>query len=129
MKGSWKLRPRRALKRSEAWACLTANLALAGSGSLAAGYAVGYWQMAAVFLAMILTIITSIPMIQWMLAGGAAAQSRMDDPLQYMSAVWLHARWPLATIALYVAAILWALTTSLTILARAPKSDLPPRIV
>jgi hypothetical protein len=129
MKGSFKLRPRRALSRAEAWACFTANLAVAGSGSLAAGYAIGYWQMAAVFLAMILSLVTSIPMIQWWLSGAASAQSALDDPLQNLLKVWLHVRWPLASIGLYVAAVLWALTTSLTILAHAAKDKVPPRIV
>lgn len=129
MKGSFKLRPRRALSRAEAWACFTANLAVAGSGSLATGYAIGYWQMAAVFLAMILSLVTSIPMIQWWLSGAASAQSALDDPLQNLLKVWLHVRWPLASIGLYVAAVLWALTTSLTILAHAAKDKVPPRIV
>jgi hypothetical protein len=128
MKGSWKLRPRRALNRSQAWACFSANLALPGSGSLAAGYAIGYGQMAAAFLAMILTFITSIPMIQWMLSGGASP-SNMDESFQHMLDVWLHVRWPLASILLFAVSVLWSLATSLTILARAPKSDVPPRIV
>jgi hypothetical protein len=129
MKGSLKLRPRRALSRSEAWACFTANWAMAGSGSLAAGYAVGYWQMAAAFLAMILTFVTAIPMIQWgipmmrqMFSGAANAQPSLEE-------VWRYVHWPLASIGLYVAVVLWALTTSLIILARNPKDRVPPRIV
>jgi uncharacterized membrane protein len=130
MKGSLKLRPRRVLNRAEAWGCFTANLAVAGSGSLAAGYAVGYWQMAAVFLAMILTFVTSIPMLQWKLSGAAAvSQAAMDDPSKQLLDLWLHARWPLASIGLYVAAVLWALTTSLTILTHAANDRVPPRIV
>jgi len=130
MKGSLKLRPRRALSRAEAWGCFTANLAVAGSGSLAAGYAIGYWQIAAVFLAMILTCVTSIPMLQWKLSGAAAAsQAALDDPSQQLLDLWLHARWPLASMGLYVVAVLWALTTSLTILSDASKDKVPPRIV
>jgi hypothetical protein len=129
MKGSLKLRPRRALSRSEAWACFSANLALAGSGSLAAGYAIGYWQMAAVFLAMILSLLTAIPMLQWgipmvhqVLSGAADAQPSLGE-------VWRYLHWPLASIALYVVSMLWAMATSLTILARTPKSGVPPRII
>jgi hypothetical protein len=128
MKGSFKLRPRRALTRSEAWACFSANLALAGSGSLAAGRAVGYAQMAAVFLAMILTFVTGLPFMLWMLSGGGASQSPLDDPFQHLWDVWIHARWPLASIGLYAASMLWALMTSLSILAEAPKEAVPPRI-
>jgi hypothetical protein len=129
VKGSLTLRPRRALTRKEAWACFTANLALAGSGSLAAGRAVGYAQMATVFLAMILTFVTAIPMFQWALSGGlVSSPSSSDDPFQSMSDLWLHVRWPLASMCLYLAAILWAMTTSLAILANAPKEAVPPRI-
>jgi hypothetical protein len=129
VKGSFKLRPRRVLTRSEAWACFSANLALAGSGSLAAGRAVGYAQLAAVFLAMILTFVTAIPFIQWMLSGGlAASQSAFSDPFQNLSDLWFHARWPMASIGLYAASVFWATLTSLAILAEAPKAGVPPRI-
>jgi len=122
MKGSLKLRPRRALTRAEAWACFTANLALPGSGSLAAGYAIGYGQMTAAFLAEILTCVTGIPMIKWVLSGAAASQMSLGD-------LWLYAHWPVACIGLFAAAVLWALTTSLTVLAHASKDGVPPRIV
>jgi hypothetical protein len=131
VKGSWKLRSRGALSRSDAWACFTANLALPGSGSLAAGRAVGYGQMAVSFLGLILSLVTAIPMFQWALSGGlAASQSPLEDPFQGLSELWLHVRWPLAGIGLVAAALLWALTTSLAILAAAPKNDLkiPPPI-
>lgn len=127
MKGSLKLGSKRVLTRKEAWACVTANLALAGSGSLAAGRAVGYAQIAAVFLAMIMTFVTAIPMFQWVASGGyAAAQSSPGfEPLLQL---WPHVRWPLACIGLYVLCILWAMTTSLSILAKAAKEGVPPRI-
>ena len=128
MKGSLKLRPKRVLTRKEAWACFSANIALAGSGSLAAGRAVGYAQMAAVFLAMIMTLVTGIPFIQWRLSGGGVSHSPMDDPFQGMEDVWLHARWPLASIGLYAVSVFWSLTTSLSILASSTKNGVPPRI-
>jgi hypothetical protein len=129
MKGSLKLRARRSLSRAESWACFTANLALAGSGSLAAGYAVGYWQMATVFLAMTSTVVTSIPLLQWKLSGVGASPAAMDDASQQLLELWLHVRWPLASIGLYVVALLWALTTSVSILTHATKDKVPPRIV
>jgi hypothetical protein len=129
VKGSFKLHARRQLNRSEAWACFTANLALPGSGSLAAGRGIGYLQMAAAFAGMILTIVTAIPMFQWVASGGGTPSPQsMDDPIQAMTDLWIHARGPLAGIGLFAASILWALVTSLAILAGAPKQGGPPKI-
>jgi len=129
VKGSLKLRPRRVLSRAEAWACFYANLALPGSGSLAAGRAVGYWQVAASFLAFGLSVVTAIPMLQWALSGGAAAvQSPLGDPFEQLAEVWHHARWPMAGFGLFVASIFWATMTSMAILAESPKESVPPRI-
>jgi hypothetical protein len=129
MKGLLKLRSRRVLTRKEAWACFSANLALAGSGSLAAGRAVGYAQLAAVFLAMILTFVSAIPMFQWAASGGlAASQSSSGDGFQPLLDLWPHVQWPLASIGLYVLCVLWAMATSLSILAASPKESVPPRI-
>jgi hypothetical protein len=128
MKGSLKLRSRRALNRAEAWGCFTANLAVPGSGSLAAGYAIGYAQMTAAFLAEFLTCLTGIPMIRW----GIPIMQRVlsgADPSAYFLELWRHMRWPVACIGLFVLSMLWAMTTSLTILAHAPKDGVPPRIV
>jgi hypothetical protein len=130
VKGSLKLGPRRVLTRGEAWACFYANLALPGSGSLAAGRAVGYWQMAAAFLAVAFSVLTSIPMFQWALSGGAVAvQSPSGDPFEQLAEVWHHARWPMAGFGLFVASIFWAIMTSMAILAKAPKEAVPPRIM
>ena len=129
MKGSLKLRPKRVLNRKEAWACFSANLALPGSGSLAAGCAVGYWQLAATILALILTLVTAIPMIQWAMSGGlAASQSPLSDPFEQLAETWHHARWPIGGMALFAGSILWATMTSLSVLAKAPKEGVPPRI-
>jgi hypothetical protein len=127
MKGSWKLRPKRALNRKEAWACFSANIALAGSGSLAAGRPVGYAQMAGAFLAMIMTFVTAIPMYRWVASGGFAAAQASPD-LEPLLELWPHVRWPLASIGLYLFCILWAMTTSIAILANASKDGVPPKI-
>jgi hypothetical protein len=123
MKGSLKLRPRRVLTRKEAWACFSANLALPGSGSLAAGRAVGYWQLGAAFLSMILTFAAAIPMYQW-----SASRTPLDDQFEQFADTWQHVRWPLATICLFAGTIFWAMLTSLSILAKATKEGVPPRI-
>ena len=127
MKGSLKLRPGRVLSRKEAWACFSANLALPGSGSLAAGRAVGYAQLAAAFASMVFTAVASIPMIQWALSGGLT-QAPLDDPSQNFLNLWIHVRWPLASICFFAAVIFWATMTSRDILAKAPKEDVPPII-
>jgi hypothetical protein len=130
VKGSLKLRPRRVLNRKEAWACFTANLAIPGSGSLAAGRAIGYWQMALAFVALGLTLLAAIPMLRWALTGGmAASQSPLGDPSENLAELWVHVRWPMAGMCLFLASISWATMTSLAILGNAPKEGVPPRIV
>jgi hypothetical protein len=126
MKLSLTLRPRRALTRAEAWGCFTANLALPGAGSLAAGRAVGYGQMTAAFLGLFVSAATAIPMFQWGMSHGF--QLPADDPLASLQDYWLHVRWPLAGVCIFAVAFLWAMTTSLAILAGAPKGTTPPRI-
>jgi hypothetical protein len=128
MKGSLKLRPRRVLNRAEAWGCFTANLAVPGSGSLAAGYPIGYVQMVTAFLAEFLTCLTGISMIQWGIPMVQRVLSGSDASVN-LPEMWIHTRWPLACIGLFVLSVLWAMTTSLTILAHAAKDRVPPRIV
>jgi len=128
MKLSLTLRPRRALTRAEAWGCLTANLALPGAGSLAAGRVAGYGQMALAFLGLIVTMVTVIPMFQYALSHGGGFQTSEMDSIEYARGLWRHALWPLAGFGMFVVAILWALATSLALLAAAPKDNAPPRI-
>ncbi|HEY3863661.1 MAG TPA: hypothetical protein VGO59_17435 [Verrucomicrobiae bacterium] len=129
MKGSLKLRSRRPLTRSEAWACFTANLALPGSGSLAAGRAVGYAQLAAAFGSLIFTMAASIPMIKMVLSGGLGAlQSPTGDPFQQMGETWHYVHWPLAGMVLFAGSTLWAMSTSMAVLSKTPKDGVPPRI-
>jgi hypothetical protein len=107
---------------------LTANLALPGAGSLAAGRAVGYGQMACAFLGLIVTLVTGIPMFQWALSILRNSQSSMNEPFENLLELWRHACWPLAGIGLFVVAILWAMATSRALLAGAPKETRPPLI-
>jgi hypothetical protein len=127
MKISLTLRPRRALQRAEAWACLTANLALPGAGSLAAGRKVGYVQMTLAFLGEAVSVVTGIPMIQWGMANWGRS-SPADDPLAQLSDRWQHARWPLLGLGIFLTGFLWSAATGLALLASAPKNDVPPRI-
>jgi hypothetical protein len=127
MKISLTLRPRRALQRSEAWACLSANLALPGAGSLAAGRKVGYAQMALSFLGLAVSVVAGIPMIEWGLANWDRLM-QPDDSLTTLMELWQHLRWPLAGTGVFLAGFLWAVATGLNLLASAPKDAVPPRI-
>jgi hypothetical protein len=128
MKYSLTLGSRRALNRSEARACLAANLALPGAGSLAAGRAIGYLQMIMAFAGLIVSVLTGIPMIEWALSNWSRLSDPLSDPSGVLLDLWQHARWPLAGIGLYAIGILWAVATSLKLLAQAPGEGVPPRI-
>ncbi len=131
MKISLTLRPRRTLQRSEAWACFSANLALPGAGSLAAGRKVGYAQMAVAFAGLVLSVVSGIPMIQWALAnwGRIMQPSPADDPLALVLELWQHLFWPLVGIAVFLSGFLWAAATGWRLVSNAPKDAVPPRIV
>jgi hypothetical protein len=128
MKYSLTLRPRRALTRPEARACLAANIALPGAGSLAAGRPIGYAQMAAAFAGLIISLVTGIPMIEWSLSNWGRMTDPTGDPTGMLLDLWLHARWPLVGIGVFVIGMLWAAVTGLQLLAQAPSDGVPPRI-
>jgi hypothetical protein len=128
MKLSLRLRPRRTLTRSEAWGCFTANLALPGAGSLAAGRAVGYWQMAVALMGVAVTLLTTVSMFHWAMSRGGGSPASMDDPIENLLDLWQHVRWPLAGIGMFAVALLWAMATSRAILASVPKDTAPPPI-
>jgi len=115
--------------RTEAWACLTANLALPGAGSLAAGKSVGYWQLALAGIGLILSIVTGIHMMDWMLGNWTRVNQPDADPFQTLSIVWQQIRWPLAGLGIFGISLCWAAITSLQILSAHPKTPVPPRIV
>lgn len=130
MKISLALHPRRALNRSEAWGCFTANIALPGSGSLLAGRAIGYFQIAFAFVALGLTLVTGLRMMAWAAQNWSRLSQPHDDPFESFQLLWVAIRWPLAGIGLFVLAILFAMITSLQILSASPKEGrpLPPRL-
>jgi hypothetical protein len=132
MKLNLKLGTPRPLNRSEAWGCVTANLAVPGSGSLAAGRAVGYWQMAVYFTGFILSLAGTVSPIRWYLANSA----RMNHPPEEdwgeafgpLLSLLHAARWLLLGIALCVFALSWAAVTSFQIMQTRRKDSVPPRI-
>ncbi len=122
MKISLELHPRRPLNRSEAWGCFIANLALPGSGSLVAGRRVGYAQMALAVLALVLSLVTTVPAIVWMINHWSQFGQDNGDPLGNLLQLWKVLRAPLFSLGLFLISIIWAGISSLQILAASPKT-------
>jgi H+/gluconate symporter-like permease len=114
--------------RSEAWACVTANLALPGSGSLAAGKSIGYYQLALAAIGFIISIVTGIHLLEWMLQNWTRINEATGDPFDNLITMWREIRWPLAGLGIFIASLLWAGMTSMQILSAHPKNPVPPRI-
>jgi ABC-type Na+ efflux pump permease subunit len=115
--------------RQEAMACVTANLALPGAGSLAAGKSIGYFQLALASVGFILTLITGIHTLLWMMGNSNNLNNPNADPVENMLTVWKEILWPLLSLCIFGVALLWAGITSLQILAAHPKNPVPPRIL
>jgi hypothetical protein len=129
MKFSLTLGPRRALTRSEALGCFSANLAMPGAGSLAAGRAVGYAQLALALVGMLISVGTGIGMVRWALANWSRLMSTADtDGFENMLEMWQHVRWPLVGITLFAISIGWAALTGWRLVSQAPREGTPPLI-
>ena len=115
--------------RAEAWACLTANLAWPGSGSLAAGKSAGYGQTVIALVGLVVSMATGAHLLSWMLANWKRLGQPSDDPMENLSLIWHQIRWPLVGLGIFAVAFVWALVTSMQIMAATPKNAVPPRIV
>ena len=125
MKFSLTLGPRRPLDRQTAWGCITANLfGVPGLGSLAAGRQVGYFQMLLSVGGLAITGAFGIRFLLWYLSNSAQINQVDDAGLDQLGGIWLHVRWALLGIVVFACGWLWALMTSLSILASV-KSDTP----
>src|SRR5208283_3567464 len=89
--------------RAEAWACLTANLALPGSGSLAAGKPVGYYQLALAAVGFFLSAATGIHLLEWMAGNWTSLNQSAGDPLETLTTLWREIRLPLAGLGIFAA--------------------------
>jgi hypothetical protein len=117
--------------RKTAWACLTANVALPGSGSLAAGRAVGYVQLALSMVALALSMFFGGRLLVWCVSNRARLWGPEADPLDNLVQMWLAGRWALVSLGLFGLVWLWGLVTGISIVYRAGKTqsvDAPPRI-
>jgi len=125
------LGPRQPLSRQVAWGCFTTNVTLPGFGTLLAGRITGYPQVILTLAGFALTTIFGIQAISWFLNNWTQFQQLQDQPDLYLREFWMHMRWALLGIALFALAWLWALVSSLAILAEAratEKRAVPPKI-
>jgi hypothetical protein len=108
---------------------MTANLALPGSGSLAAGKPVGYYQVALAVVGFVISMATGIHLLEWMLQNWTRINQAAGDPFENLSIIWHEIRWPLLGLGIFTASLLWAAITGMQILSEHPKNPVPPRIV
>jgi len=126
--------PRKPLDRQQAWGCLTANMAVPGTGSIMARRTAGYFQVVICVTAMLLTLAYGTRFIAWYFANRARLNEMQDDPLTVLDELWIHMRWVVAGMALFALSWLWSLATSLSLLRqakaneRANRTNVPPRI-
>ena len=111
--------------RKKAWSCLLSNLAMPGTGSLAAGRAIGRAQLIFGLGGFALTTGFGLRFIFWYLAN----QSRLQGPQENFDnllEMWREVRWALLGMAVFAVGLLWALLTSLSVLRAARRASPPP---
>ena len=130
------LGPRQPLSRQSAWGCLTTNLAAPGFGSLLAGRVVGYFQILSTTVGFALTSIFGVRTLIWFVSNWTQLKQLQETDLgAFLHEMWLNLRWPFLGMALFFFALVWALATSLGIIAEARAAEksaaarsVPPRI-
>jgi hypothetical protein len=130
MKFSLTLGPRAPLDRQTAWGCFTTNqLGLPGLGSLAAGRRTGYGQMALSLGGLAITSVFGIGFMTWYLNHQDHLHEIQEQSGVYFQELWLHMRWAVLGMAVFLAGWLWALLSSIGILAESRgRKPLPPKI-
>lgn len=131
MKVSLALGPRRTLSRQTAWGCLTTNLAMPGAGSLAAGRASGYAQLALGIGGTLISVVLGMRFIWWFLANWSRLYGPDADLIATLGEIWQALKWPMLGFGLFFAGWFWALLTSLWIVNSARRSEsagVPPRL-
>ena len=124
MKLSLALGPRRPLDRATAWGCLTTNVAIPGCGSLVAGRVSGYWQFLIAMIGMGMTLYFGLNFIIWYVSNWVHMQQMQPDAAANFHELWLRLRWLLLGMGVFGVGWLWALGSSLRILAESKKA--PP---
>lgn len=106
--------------------CLTANFALPGSGSLAAGRKVGYLQLALCLTGFFLTLIFGVRFISWALSHWSDLHDS-DDPMAGLQKILAACVLPFIGFVLVALAWIWALATSMSVIQHAQKKFTPPK--
>jgi len=86
--------------------------------------------MALTLLGFLLTMGFGLPFMAWYVAHWQRLTGDQADPLDALGEMWIHVRWALLGIGIFILSWLWALMTSLAILHSAPRSTpgAPPRL-
>ena len=128
MKYSLSLGPRGPITREKAWACLSMNLVLPGTGSLLARKVSGYPQFLLGTAGMVITMVCSARFTAWFFANWSRLQQGAGDPMQNLLDMWMAVRWPLLGILLFGLGWLWSIVTGaiLVMRARNPQGTPPP---
>ncbi len=123
MKVSLVLGPRRPLSRQTAWGCLTSNVALPGVGSLAAGRASGYAQLALAVGGLALTLVFGTRFILWYMANWDRVHAPEADPMEVLRQMWAVLRWAVLGIGIFAFSWLWGLVTGFGIVYSAKTAE------
>jgi len=118
-----------------AWGCLTANLAVPGSGSMMAHRRIsGIVQGTLAITGMALSAIFTVRFFAWYAANRLRLEeSALEDPVGALLEYWQAIRWAIVGICLFGIGWLWALLTSLRVLRNARRAEVagkpaPPKL-
>jgi hypothetical protein len=128
MKISLGLGKRQTLSRQTAWGFFSANLAFPGTGSLAAGYRIGYAQLTLALAGTLLTVGFGTRFLFWYASNWSRLRDPSADPLLMFTEIILHVRWALAGFAVFAVSWFWAIWTGMRIVRSVPKSVTPSRV-
>ena len=96
---------------------------------MAAGRAVGYFQMALTLIGFILTVVCGAGFFHWYFANASQfSQLQQDDPRAAFLSLCRAAGWTMAGFAIFVIALAWAAITSFQIMHTQRKESAPPRL-
>jgi hypothetical protein len=124
--------PRGPLSSQTAWGCLTSNLALPGTGSLLAGRAAGYGQLLLALLGLAVSLIFGVRFLMWNVSNWSRLHGPDVDSIEALGEIWVQLRWALLGLGVFLISMVWALVTSVAILASSRRVDAtnkPPPLV
>ncbi len=107
------------------------NLTTPGAGSLVAGRATGYAQLALTIGGMVLTFVFGARFILWYVANWSRIQASSADPISNLANMWHMVRWVVLGFGLFAFGWIWALMTSFGIVLSAKTAEsapVPPRL-